>query len=250
MPVYFIRSEQIDNGKIEIRGNLAHHLRDVLRYQEGETLRLVDERPKGYLVKMVERLPDRLVLEILQEESRPKQSLPALRLGIGLLKGEKMEWVLQKATELGGARISPLRTARTTVAPKSERLQRQHERWMKIASEAAQQSGRWEIPQIDPPSHLEAFLTETASYDFKLMFWEEAPPEPLRPALESALKSSGAQGALLIGPEGGWEASEVDQARLQGYAILSLGGRTLRAETAALAALSIVQYELENRKRA
>lgn len=248
MPVYFIRSEQIQRGKIEIGGDLAHHLRDVLRLREGETLLLADERPRRYLAKIVGRASSRLVLEILKEETPPPRSLPAVRLGLGLLKGEKMEWVLQKATELGVMRISPLRTARTTVAPKSERVERRLDRWMKIILEAAQQSGRWEVPRIDPPSDLRTFLGETASSEPKFAFWEEAPAAPLRPILRSALPGvppPSAEAAILIGPEGGLEKGEVDEARRGGYRLLSLGPRTLRAETAALAALAIVQYEWE-----
>lgn len=245
MPVYFIRSEQVHQGKIEIDGDLAHHLRDVLRCREGETLLLVDKQPRRYQAKIIERPPARLIFEILKEETPPRNRPPALRLGLGLLKGEKMEWVFQKATELGAMRISPLQTARTTVAPKAERTERQRERWMKIALEAAQQSGRWEAPQVDPPSDFKTFLAESAPYDFKLIFWEGAAPAPLRPRLREALHSPAAQGALLIGPEGGLEKSEVDAAVEKGYDLLSLGPRILRAETAVIAALSIIQYELE-----
>ncbi|HLG21358.1 MAG TPA: RsmE family RNA methyltransferase [Candidatus Manganitrophaceae bacterium] len=249
MPVYFIRSEQIDRGKIVIGGDLAHHLRDVLRLREGETLFLVDEIPKRYFAKMVGRDSGRLLLEILREENAPAERLPKLRLGVGLLKGEKMEWIFQKATELGVSRISPLGSKRSEVRPKAERFDRQRGRWMKIATEAAQQSGRWDIPQIDPPSDLHAFVGETASYGFKLIFWEKAPVLPLRPLLEPALRTSRSHGALLIGPEGGWETSEVEEAARQGYLPVSLGPRTLRAETACLAALSILQYELENSRK-
>jgi 16S rRNA (uracil1498-N3)-methyltransferase len=245
MPVYFIRSEQIHQGKIEIGGDLAHHLKDVLRCREGESILLVDEQPRRYLAKIVGRSSTRLNLEILKAEDPPQRRLPTLRLGLGLLKGEKMDWVLQKATELGVMRISPLQTARTTVAPKSERLERQRGRWMKIVLEAAQQSGRWDIPQVDPPSDFRTFLAETASSAFKLIFWEEASPSPLRPLLMAALQPSETQGTILIGPEGGLEKSEIEEARRIGYQVLSLGPRILRAETAVMAALAIVQYELE-----
>jgi 16S rRNA (uracil1498-N3)-methyltransferase len=133
--------------------------------------------------------------------------------------------------------------------PKLDRLSHQHDRWSKIITEAAQQSGRWERPQLDPPAALEMFLAETDP-GFKLIFYEAALAGSLRRKLKETLKPfpSLFQGTLLIGPEGGWEKSEVDQAVEKGYSVLSLGEKTLRAETAALAALSIVQYEIEGRE--
>lgn len=251
MPVYFISSDQIDQKKIEIGKSLAHHLQDVLRVKVGERLLLVDEQPKRYHAKVVESLPGRLVLAIESEErSPPARSM--IRLGVGLLKGEKMDWVLQKATELGAAVFSPLLTHRVIARPGPDRFPHQRERWTKIITEAAQQSGRWEVPRIDFPLDLETFLAESAP-GFKFIFYESAPAGPLRKKIAEAIDAfrpdAPVQGTLLIGPEGGWEQSEVDRAVQKGYSVLSLGERTLRAETAALAALSIVQYEIEGRGR-
>ena len=248
MPVYFISSAQIDQKKIEIDRHLAHHLQNVLRVKVGETLLLVDEQPKRYQAKVIESSPGRLLLTIEGEESSiGNRSM--VRLGIGMLKGEKMDWLLQKATELGVAVISPLITARVVVKPKSDRLSHQNDRWIKIITEAAQQSGRWEIPQLDPPAVLETFLGGT-NPGFKFIFYEGAPAGPLQKKMKEVIDTlpSLFQGTLLIGPEGGWEKSEVDQAIEKGYSVLSLGERTLRAETAALAALSIMQYEIQGRE--
>lgn len=247
MPVYFINSAQVDHGKITVQDRLAHHLRDVLRSQEGETLFLVDEQPRRYTARLIESHPARLILEVLKEESPPPFPLPALHLGIGLLKGEKLEWVLQKATELGVARITPLVTERAVVRPKADRVSHQQERWTKIITEAAQQSGRWTVPILDPPTELLAFITRTAGDGLKLIFWEGAPSQSPRRRIAEGLASDPREGVLLIGPEGGWEREEVDAACAMGYQALSHGARILRAETAALAALSIVQYEIEGR---
>lgn len=248
MPVYFISSEQVDRKKIEIGRELAHHLQDVLRVKVGEVLFFVDEQPKRYQAKVVESLPGRLILSIEGEELSPRKR-PEIRLGIGLLKGEKMDWVLQKATELGVALISPLVTKRVIARPKEDRLAHQHDRWLKILTEAAQQSGRWEIPRLDRPCGLESFLAKT-SPGFKFIFYEAAPSGPVRRRIKETIDPIHPpfQGTVLIGPEGGWEKSEVEAAMQSGYSILSLGERTLRAETAALAALAILQYEFENRE--
>ncbi|MBI3804878.1 MAG: 16S rRNA (uracil(1498)-N(3))-methyltransferase [Nitrospirae bacterium] len=247
MPIYFIRSAQVDQGHIIIRDQLTHHLRDVLRVEEGEILSLVDEQPKRYAARLIESSRSQLVLEIVREESPPPPLLPALHLGVGLLKGEKMEWVIQKATELGVARLTPLMTERAVVRPKSDRIAHQQERWLKIVTEAAQQSGRWTVPKLDPPMAFKDFLAESRGNGLKFFFWEGAPPTSPQAEIASALKAFPKEGTLLIGPEGGWEKKEVDAAAEAGYRLLSLGSRVLRAETAVLAALAIVQYEIESR---
>lgn len=247
MPVYFIRSEQIKEKKIDVDDHLVHHLRDVLRLKEGETLSLVDERPRRYLCRVTLSSSSRFVLEIEKEEMPPEESRPEIRLGIGILKGEKMDWVIQKATELGVSRISPLVTRRVIARPRPDRADHRQRRWQKIATEAAQQSGRWEIPLLDLPLDFPGFMAETAGEGFKFMFTQGSPQKSVMGELiGSSFDCLPIQGTLLIGPEGGWTKSELVEAAQHGYRTLSLGPRTLRSETAALAALSIVQYEIEN----
>lgn len=250
MPVYFIRSEQIQGKRVDVDDHLAHHLRNVLRLREGETLSLVDERSMRYLCRVALSSSSRFVLTIEKEERPPEENRPVIRLGIGILKGEKMDWVIQKATELGVSRISPLVTQRVIARPRPDREDHQQRRWQKIATEAAQQSGRWKIPRLDLPRDLPDFMMETAGEDFKFIFMQETPQEgSIRELIGSTSGPLPIQGTLLIGPEGGWAQPERVEAAQLGYIPLSLGPRTLRAETAALAALSIVQYEIQNKKR-
>ncbi len=248
MPVYFIRSEQIKDKVVAVDDHLAHHLRNVLRLREGETLFLVDERPRRYHCRVTLSSSSRFVLTIEKEEGPPEENQPVIRLGIGLLKGEKMDWVIQKATELGVSRISPLVTQRVIARPRPNRTDHQQRRWEKVATEAAQQSGRWEIPSLDLPGGLTDFMMETAGERFKLMFMQEAPQkEAIGELIRSSLASSlSLHATLLIGPEGGWDQSEQAEGVRYGYTPLSIGPRTLRAETAALAALSIVQYGFQH----
>ncbi len=243
MPVYFIRSEQVHQGEIVIMADLAHHLHAVLRCKVGEELFLVDEQPIGYLAEVTQTAPACLTLKIKKEISPSQEKTAQIHLGIAILKGDHMDWALQKATELGVQRISPLVTARCVVAIKPERQSHQLNRWRNIVKEAAQQSGRWSIPIIDSPCQFSEFIGQPAREGFQFIFWEEANPN------ENQLALSAQNGSILIGPEGGWDRSEVNLAVNQGYQVRSLGRRILRAETAAVAALSIIQYEFEQEKR-
>ena len=242
MPVYFIHSDQIQEGKIEIQGDLAHHLRDVLRCQAGELLYLADETSKQYRACVVCPSSVGLTLSIVDEAFPDTQQFPLVRLGMGLLKGEKFDWVLQKGTELGVAEIVPLITQRTIPQIRPERLPHQIKRWRKIVLEAVQQSGRLSIPIVSPPSDFSTFLKRAEG--LKLIFREGREVQPLRTVIQSAEACSGGI-TILIGPEGGWEGQEVSEAVVAGFQPVSLGKTILKADTAALVALAIVQYELK-----
>jgi 16S rRNA (uracil1498-N3)-methyltransferase len=245
MPFYFINNENISGNTITIPLPLSHHLTHVLRYQKGDDVTLVDCERNQYQTKMTALFPDHIETEILSQEKPPPQQTPRLHVGIALLKGDRTDWAIQKATELGADRISVLMTRYVVVKIPNDKIGRQQKRWVEIAKEAAQQSERLEIPQMDPPLSLSAFLEATQGADLKMIFWEkESTHSSLYLKLqEGKLKMSNTV-AILIGPEGGWEKGEVDQALQKGYISVSLGKRPLRAETATLAAVSILQYEI------
>ena len=160
MPVYFIRSEQIDQNQVHLDKNLQHHLRNVLRLKVGESILLVDEHPKRYEARVTASHPHPIALSIESETLPPLQNSPTIRLAVALIKKDKMDWLVQKATELGVSRISPLITARTVIRPEMKKTLHQQTRWEKIAREAAQQSCRWDVPCIDAPLSFEALLSE------------------------------------------------------------------------------------------
>ncbi len=256
MPVYFIRSDQIDDKQVALGPDLAHHLRDVLRLKIGESLTLVDEHPRRYLTRVTATYPGPLKLEIESELTPPDKQQGKIHLAVGMLKGEKMDWVVQKACELGVSRLTPLITERTVIRVRPERLPHQQSRWLKIATEASQQSCRWSLPQIDAPINLPTFLAEHTSERlpsprpspniFRFIFAERTPTEPCGDTIRLEIAQSPEAGILLIGPEGGWEPTEISCALKAGFLPVSLGEQILRAETAALAALAIVQYEMRN----
>jgi|SRR5579863_2125578 len=240
MPTYFIRSEQIRSGQLSVGGPLAHHLREVLRLRIGERLHLIDEGMRGYLaeIKSVER--DQIRVLLLKELVSPPFSSLSISLGQAILKGDKMDWAIQKGTELGVSRIVPLITGRTVVRPSEGKRTLQRDRWQKIALEAAQQSGRWDVPRVEPVETLNEFLAGAPKEALRLLPWEKEAPGAGR----AFLLEQGAPAAVvaLVGPEGGFLDEEVSRARGSGFHSISLGPRVLRAETASVVLLALLQH--------
>jgi 16S rRNA (uracil1498-N3)-methyltransferase len=242
VPFYFIRQGDVTDGAVKIGDPLAHHLLRVLRYHPGDSLTLIDETRKKYQARIMTIGSRSLSLQVLSEEQQIIRP-PQMRLGMALRKGKRMDWVIEKATELGVARISPLYTRRVVVKSEAHRGDHQQRRWGEIAKEAAQQSERWDIPTIDLPVTFDFFLEQTQSSDLKLICWEAEASSVAMGQMGQSDGHSLTNASILIGPEGGWDTEEVDIARRQGYRSISLGDRPLRADTAAITALAILQYE-------
>jgi 16S rRNA (uracil1498-N3)-methyltransferase len=253
MPVYFIQSESIKNNRIILTGDLAHHLRDVLRCGAGETVELVDEKQARYRTELTQITKHKIVGNILQKDEKPRSSASSIFLAQAVLKGDKMDWVVQKATELGVNAIFPVVTERTIARPRAEREAHQIDRWRKIAKEASQQCGRSDIPAIRTVVSLDELLKSPPDVSLKLVPWEQEQETSLKAALTDPTSPGPARNRnnstiVLIGPEGGLTPSEVESARKTGWTSVSLGPRILRAETAGLAVLAILQYELDIRR--
>lgn len=241
MPTFFVTSDAVVPPVVRIEGSLLRHLRDSLRLQPGESLTLTDDQGRRHRAEIISVTPRNLECRIIETAYARKRIAPSLVLVQALLKGEKMDWVVQKATELGVDRIVPVQTKHAVVKILPARLAHQRERWERIALEAAQQSERWTIPTIAPSVDL---LTALASHPAasKLTLAERSADASL---MSVPLPNGPDQTiVLLIGPEGGWDGNELHLMREQGCRLLTLGSRILRAETAALAALSIVQARL------
>jgi 16S rRNA (uracil1498-N3)-methyltransferase len=241
MPVFFIEPGSIQDNHIVIEGPLAHHLVGSLRIQAGEKLWLGEPGGPRYQAQVMRVEKERLTAGILTQIPIPPLSIPHVTLGIALINSQHLEWAIQKATELGVARVSLLITRRTVVQPRSERITKQLTRWQNVAREAAQQSMRWEIPDVAPPETLSQWCTRHAHTDRRFVLWENSQGVVLRKELRSGPKPSTV--AVAIGPEGGFDADEVKFANDKGFAIVSLGSRILRTESAALTALTLIQYE-------
>jgi 16S rRNA (uracil1498-N3)-methyltransferase len=174
----------------------------------------------------------------IQEELSPQGEFPLrIMLGQALLKGDRMKFVIQKATELGVEKIIPLLTSRSVPVVEGERESLRRERWRRIAQEAAKQCGRSVVPEVEAIHELADFFAQGEGA--RVMLWEDE-PTPLR---EVAKKIDPGRGiTLLIGPEGGFSEAEVSAAQDQGFLVAGLGQRVLRAETATLSVLSIIQH--------
>ena len=241
MPVFFVEPEALHNDGIAVTGSLAHHLIESLRIQPGEEFWLGLSRGPRFRARVLRVEPGRLTANILFTSSPPTPSYPAVTVGLGLIKNEHMDWAIQKATELGVTRVVPLTTVRSVVRMPAERIPQRTARWQTIAHEAAQQSMRWEIPEVTAPVSLEAWCEREREAPCRLLLWENPQGRPLRDFLRGKPRPGAI--AVGIGPEGGFDAQEVSQAEHYGFQRVSLGSRILRTETAVLTALAIIQYE-------
>ena len=244
MPVFFIERDAIQNGTVSITGPLARHLKGSLRVRPGETVLLGESGGPRYHVRITATDRHRLTGNILSESAPPPHNVPRLTVGLALFNRDHMEWAIQKATEFGVDRLLPLLTARTVVRPKAGRANHPLARWQRIALEAAQQSMRWTIPTVMEPVSFAAWCADPGQDACRWLLWEA----PRRTLLRNRLRGQPRPDSvtLAVGPEGGFDAGEVELAERHGFEVVSLGDHILRTESAILAALAIVQYEWGN----
>jgi 16S rRNA (uracil1498-N3)-methyltransferase len=242
MPVFFVPSQCITPPTISITGDLLSHLRDSLRVNIGASLWFGNGQSTRYHAEITDISKRAVIGRILETVQEPLRRTPRLILGQSLLKGEKMDWVIQKATELGVAELVPIESRHSVVQLKADRVDHQLARWQRIALEAAQQSEQWRVPTIAPPQHLAALLTACATGTITLMLAERREGK----SLQSVELPQDATSSLLvlIGPEGGWSQEEMQMAEQAGVQSITLGQQILRAETAAIATISILQSRL------
>ena len=237
---------------VSLASDEARHLRDVLRLQPGDDVYVFDGAGKEFhcTVGRSERgQRDRAQLKVLgpTEPARPESPLQ-LTLAVALLKGEKFDLVVQKATELGVACIVPVVTKHADIRLRdASDATKRVARWQRIALEAAKQSGRAVVPEITSPVAFESLIqtttpkTENAGAAVQGFMFSERDGESLLEAGKDLLAIPCSLTAL-IGSEGGWADEEIADARESGWRIITLGGRTLRAETAAIAATALLQH--------
>ncbi len=224
--------DRVNAGEAELSGEEAGHLTRVLRVEPGQQFELSDNH-NLYLAEIVEARKDRVRFAVLSQLD-PGPAPPSLALFLALIKFDRFEWSIEKATELGVERIIPVEAARSEpglLAAARKRV----DRWRKIARESSQQSRRVRMPRIDDARKLsQALIDSTIAHKFRL---EECSGAPY---LITASRDRLANCALLAGPEGGWTDAEREEAAAAGWAPVSLGTAILRAETAAIAATAVL----------
>lgn len=239
MPRFFLSKESLRERQATVSGQELEHLRRVLRLRPGDRVTLFDDQGWEHEGVLASLSRDCGLIDIERSYQPERESPLEVTLAQALGKGDKMDVVVEKATELGVCRVAPFVSSHTVARPASEKLQARRARWRKIALSAAKQSGRTRVPEILEVCEFSRLVSEPWTCELKLLLWERESEGSLlrvreeKPRLESLL--------LVVGPEGGFSAAEADQARRRGYRPIRLGKRILRTETAAIAALSAVQ---------
>ena len=270
LPRFFISPEQASGPRITVSGEDVRHIAAVLRMKTGDLLLLCDGEGAEYTVRITQVGKTEIRTEIVSRVTQEITS-PRVTLGQGLPKSDKMDWIVQKATELGASSIVPLITERTIVKIRDE--EKRVSRWQKIAREAAMQSNRIDIPRVEGIQKFSGFLQSFSNLPMPpfakggkniispplekgdrggfsipdtllLLPWEEG-TAPIKGVLR---KNPGFKNIIvLIGPEGGFSKEEAETAKDRGFHLVSLGPNVLRTETAAMAAMSMILYETSSR---
>jgi len=243
---FFVDPENTIGATAILTGSEARHISTVLRLATGTKITLFDGSGSYYEVLITKISPNRIetkIVSIIPYIDAAEDFRPALHLAIGLLKGKKMDLIIQKITELGVESLRPFQSRYCTGKnPAPGRVSR----WQKIVFEACKQCNRPKPPVLYPVADFKELLFEAGKegHDLKLIFWEEKGQKPLHEIFSPLNEKKSV--LVLIGPEGGFSSHEVEKAAKAGFQPVTLGSRILRAETAAIAAASILQHELGN----
>jgi 16S rRNA (uracil1498-N3)-methyltransferase len=229
---FYAPKENFQDKNVLLNLEETRHLRDVLRLRAGENVQVFDGQGREFSCQIGKIGKRETVLKIIKEIPPPAPASNLdLTLAVALLKGEKFDLVVQKAVELGVTKLIPVQTKRADVKLKDG--EKKMERWRKISLEAAKQSGRARLMQIETLLNFEEFIG--TSEETKILFAERGGTDFSK--IKETKKITAA-----IGSEGGWEDSEIEAARKNDFQIITLGGRILRAETAAISIASILQH--------
>lgn len=250
MPKFFVKDEQVNQGKVCIIGNDVNHIKNVLRMKLDDSFYVCNEDDsENYLVKISEFEKETIICDILEKVVTNVESNVKVHIYQGLPKSDKMELIIQKSVELGVQKITPVEMRRCVVKLDFKDRVKKVDRWQKIAEVAAKQSGRNLIPEICCVKNVKEISEEFAQYDLVLLCYENEKDVLLKNVLQELHDKKDDMNqikiAVIIGPEGGVDASEVEFMEQSGAKVVSLGNRILRTETVSLTLLSIIMYEFE-----
>lgn len=240
MARFFVEPKIIKNGFVPIEGQDAIHITRVLRLGKGDRILILDGCGKSYEAVIEKAARDRVVCAVTGELPVARTAGPRLTLVQGMPKGEKMDRIVKKCTELGISRIIPLACERAVVKLEGDKTRSRRERWQRIAREASQQCRRPDVPLVDLPADWDQVL-QGLGQAAALIPWEEEGDLTLKHFLRENEPQE--QVYIFIGPEGGFTPSEVDRALSHSVRPVTLGPRILRTETAGLAAVTMILYQ-------
>jgi 16S rRNA (uracil1498-N3)-methyltransferase len=240
MARFYVPQPHVEKGMLRVEGTEVRHIRKVLRLKAGDPITIFDGSAKEYEGSIVELGPSFVLIQVQNAYSSQRDSPLEITLAQSLLKGEKMDYLIQKATELGIKEFVPFFSSRSVpLLEKSRRLER-HRRWEKITIEASKQCGRGILPEVKPLQDYSEMLRIAPADALRFILWEKEGV-----TLKRILKRSVEKKKIffIVGPEGGLSDEEVEESRMMGFIPVTLGKRIVRAETASLCLISILQYE-------
>ncbi|MFV0529039.1 MAG: 16S rRNA (uracil(1498)-N(3))-methyltransferase [Lachnospiraceae bacterium] len=244
MQRFFVEKSQIEGNYIRITGSDMNHIKNVLRMKLKDTLQVCDDAQMEYSCYIEAMKPEEILLHIQYAQEQGAELSSSILLFQALPKADKMEFIIQKAVELGAERIQPMRTRRCVVKLDETKAQKKQQRWQQISESAAKQAKRGKIPTVGSVMGFSEALQMAAACDIRLIPYE----------METNLKETkellaqippGASIAVFIGPEGGFAEEEIEAALQAGVQPITLGRRILRTETAGMMLLSVLMFLLE-----
>lgn len=244
---FFVKEEQIEENKVQIIGEDVNHIKNVLRLQIEDNIQVCNlDTKKTYITKIIETQANSVITEILEECTYTTETNISIHIFQGLPKQDKMEQIIQKATEIGVNDITPVKMERCVVKLDEKSASKKIERWQKIAEVAAKQSKRDKIPTVHSCINLKNIYEIIKNYDIVIVAYEEENQLNIKQALKE-VKANGVQKiAIVIGPEGGIAKEEINFLNtLPNAKTVTLGKRILRTETAPLVLVSCIMYEFD-----
>lgn len=241
---FFINQDQVEDDHIRIIGPDVNHIKNVLRMSAGEEVLISNGVDKDYLCEVTSVTSQEVTARILTVEEGGRELPARITLFQGLPKGDKMELIIQKAVELGAYEIVPVETKRTVVKLDKKKEEAKLRRWNAVSESAAKQSKRLIVPEVTGVKSLKEALVFSKEFDVTVIPFENAKGMERTREILSQVKP-GMNVGIFIGPEGGFEDSEIELSESFGAKTVTLGKRILRTETAGLSVLSILSYLLE-----
>ena len=237
MSRFYVKPEDVTGDEILVSREEAHHIIDVMRLSSGDEIVAFDGTGKEYIGRILNASRGCVKIKIEKINEVKPQDKISITLAQALPKKTKMDFIIEKATELGVDKIIPLATERTIVRLRGEKGPQKNQRWQNVAISASKQCGRPDIPKINPAAKFNDILKEVKHYDLAMMACLNDEAKPLREVISGF---NGKKILVMVGPEGDFTPREINSAKIAGVKLISLGRLVLRVETAGLFILSVL----------